>query len=517
MHKLFPYLIASFLFASCESTPPVEIDLLIKGATLIDGTGAEGFTGDIGIQADTLVFVGSPGNIRYLPKQTIDATGFVLAPGFIDPHTHAMEDLSDSIGKTNLNYLFQGVTTVFTGSDGRSPIELGKRLDQWDANGIGTNATMYAGFNSIRGRIMGMRDDPATPEELEQMKSLVAKAMDDGAMGLSAGLYYAPGSYASTEEVIELAKIAAQKGGVYDAHIRDESTYSVTLKGAIEESIRIAREAGIHSNIGHIKCLGVDVWDTSDEMIALIEAARAEGLSVSADQYPYPASGTSITGALVPTWVLADDPDPLPKFDNPALKAKIVADMQENLRKRGGPATLLITSAKDTSLVGKNLEEIAQAWQLDPIEAAIAIFRKGGAGLASFNMKDTDIENFMRQPWCMTSSDGSTGHPRKYGSFPRKIKTYVLEKQILSLEQMIHKSTGLTAETFGLEKRGLLKPGYYADLIVFQPEAVKDEATYEQPELLASGMHYVIVNGKIAVEKGNFTGLLAGRTLRNGK
>ena len=517
MMKLYPLFIATLLLVSCSTPTPVEIDLLIKGATLVDGTGAKGFTGDIGIQADTIVFVGTAGKMRYAPKQTIDATGYILAPGFIDPHTHAMEDLGDSIGKANLNYLFQGVTTVFTGSDGRSPIELGKRLDQWDANGIGTNATMYAGFNAIRGRIMGMRDDPATPEELEQMKSLVAKAMDEGAIGLSAGLYYAPGSYASTEEVIELAKVAAQKGGAYDAHIRDESTYSVTLKGAIEESIRIAREAGIHSNIGHIKCLGVDVWDTSDEIIALIEAARAEGLSVSADQYPYPASGTSITGALVPTWVLADDPDPLPKFNDPQLKARIVADMQENLRKRGGASTLLITSAKDKSLVGKNLEEIAQEWQMDPIEAAIEIFRKGGAGLASFNMQETDIENFMRQPWCMTSSDGSTGHPRKYGSFPRKIKHYVLERQVLSLEDMIHKSTGLTAANFGLDKRGLLKPGYFADLIVFRPEDIKDEATYEQPELLASGMHYVLVNGQIAVEQGNFTGQLSGRTLRNGK
>lgn len=517
MKRMYAYLLALLGFASCKSGEVQEIDILINGGTIVDGSGAKAFTGDIGIRGDSIVFVGSPNGVRYKAATTIAADGYIVAPGFIDPHTHALGDLGDSLGKANLNYLFQGVTTVFTGSDGRSPTELGQTLDEWDARGIGTNATMYAGFNTIRRRIMGMRDDAASPEELEQMKMLVAKAMDEGAIGLSAGLYYAPGSYAATEEVIALAKVAAAKGGVYDAHIRDESTYSVTLKGAVEESIRIAREAGIHSNVGHIKCLGVDVWNTSDEIIALINAAREEGLSVSADQYPYNASGTSITGALIPTWVLADDPDPLPKFDDPVLRPRIIADMQENLRKRGGASTLLITSAKEKSLVGKNLEEIAIEWQLDPIEAAIEIFRKGGAGLASFNMQESDIENYMKQAWCMTSSDGSTGHPRKYGSFPRKIRLYVNERKVLSLEEMIHKSSGLTAKTFGLEKRGVLQAGNYADLVVFKPEEVKDEATYEEPEKLASGMHYVLVNGKIALSEGQYTGLLAGRTLRNGK
>lgn len=517
MKRLIFFLFGLWMLNACQQSPDQELDLLIKQGTLLDGSGSPGFTGDIGILGDTIVFLGSASGKNYTARQTIDAKGFIIAPGFIDPHTHAMEDLGDSIGKANLNYLYQGVTTVFTGSDGRSPAGVGQRLDLWDNQGIGTNATLYAGFNTIRQRIMGMRDDAATAEELEQMKSLVDKAMDEGAIGLSAGLYYAPGSYAATEEVIELAKVAAAKGGVYDAHIRDESTYSVTLKGAIEESIRIAREANIHSNIGHIKCLGVDVWNTSDEIIALIEAARAEGLSVSADQYPYSASGTSITGALIPRWVLADDPDPLPKFDDPSLRPRIVADMQENLRKRGGASTLLITSAREKSFVGKNLEEIASEWQLDPIEAAIEIFRKGGAGLASFNMQDEDIENFMKQPWCMTSSDGSTGHPRKYGSFPRKIRLYVQEKGVLSLEEMIHKSSGLTAKTFGLDKRGILAPGNYADLIVFKPKEVQDQATYEMPQELASGMHYVIVNGKVAIAKGEFTGTLAGRTLRSGK
>lgn len=480
----------------------------------MDGSSQAAQVLDIGIKGDHIVFIGNALDTNLSAQKTIDASGYVVTPGFIDPHTHTLQDLSDSIKKYNLNFLHQGVTTVITGSDGGSVVEIGAKLKEWDQNGIGTNAALMVGHRTIRRLVMGMSDRIPSEEELSNLKSLVIKGMQEGALGFSSGLFYAPASFATTEEVIELAKEAARFNGIYDVHIRDESSYTIGLVAAIEETIEIARLAQIPANVSHIKALGVDVWGKSDTVVQIIEKARREGLKITADQYPYRASGTSFAATLLPRWVYANDPDFTPKLEDPELLPEILEGMAENLRRRGGPESLLFTFPKMDSIRGMTLAEVAQRWSLPPLEAAIEVLKGGGSSVASFNMNEADIHHFMKQPWVMTSSDGSNGHPRKYGSFPKKIKEYTLEKQVLSLHEMIQKSTSLTAETFQIEKRGRIQKGFYADIIIFQPEAVEPMATFEEPTEYAKGMEWVIVNGQIAIDQGEATMTLAGKAIQ---
>ena len=512
----YRYLVFCFLLClltACQQSSK-SFDILIQNGEIIDGTGKAKFKADIGINADTIAFIGTAKDTEYTAKQTINAEGYILSPGFIDSHTHAMADLSDSLKNHNLNYLLQGVTTVVTGSDGNSVIQIGDKLKEWEENGIGTNAAIMVGHRTIRQKIMSMRADEPTAEEMTNMKTLVARGMDEGALGFSTGLYYAPASFSTTEEVIELAKVASEKGGIYDAHIRDESSYTIGLLKAIEESIEIGREANILVNISHIKCLGVDVWEQSGEAIAMIEKAQKEGIKVTADQYPYQASGTHLERALLPKWVFADIEKFENKFDDPKLLPKIKEGMKENLRRRGGAKSLLLVFTKDKRIEGMNLEEVATKWDMPVIETAIKIIKNGSAAVASFNMQDSDIQNFMQQDWVMTCSDGTNAHPRKYGSFPKKIREYVLEKKTLSLTEMIRKSAGLTAEVFGIPKRGKLTQGYFADILVFKPERIKDNATFESPAEYAEGIDWILLNGAVVVEKGQFNEVLKGRVVR---
>jgi N-acyl-D-aspartate/D-glutamate deacylase len=297
--------------------------------------------------------------------------------------------------------------------------------------------------------------------------------------------------------------------------MRDESSYSIGLLGSIAETIQIAREAHIAVNISHIKALGADVWGKSGEAIAMIRKARAEGLHVTADQYPYSASGSSLTASLAPAWALdGGTPALIARFDDAATKDRVRAEMKENMRRRGGEDSFLLLSPRDAALRGKRLGEVARGWKKDPVEAAIEIIRNGGSAVASFNMTEPDIEAFMKEDWVMTCSDGSGGHPRKYGTFPRKLRRYVYERKTIGLEFMVRQSAGLTADTFKLKDRGYLRTGYFADLIVFDPKTVADVATYEEPERLSTGMKFVFVNGRAAVEDGKFTGTLAGVALK---
>ncbi len=504
--RLLPILLATgALFAQ-------DLDILIRNGSVLDGSGSAAISADIGITGDRIVFVGASAG-RYA-KREIDARGLVVAPGFIDPHTHTLADLNDPKRSRNDAYLMQGVTTVFTGNDGDGPVQTGATLRKWEQQGIGTNAALYIGQGAVRREVMGMSDAAPTNEQLQQMKNLIQRGMEQGAIGMSTGLYYAPGSFAKTEEVIELAKVAAAHRGVYDTHMRDESSYSIGLLGSVEETIRIGREAGIPVHISHIKALGRDVWGQSSEVIKIVRAARAQGVNITASQYPYIASGTSVTASLVPTWAEAGGQKALlNRLDDPAVRPRLLAEMAKNLDRRGGPASLLITATRDKQILGKTLEQIATGRKETPIDAAVEIIKAGGAGVASFNMRDDDVANFMREDWVMTCSDGSQGHPRKYGTFPRKIRKYVFEDHIITLPFAIRSSTSLTAQTFGLKDRGMLKNGYFADIVVFDPKTIRDLATFEHPEVLATGVRYLLVNGKLAVEDGQLTNALAGRTL----
>jgi len=502
-----------------ESQRISKLDTLIRGGSLIDGAGTDAVKADVGVAGDRIVFVGDAAKENLQADRVIDATGLIVAPGFIDPHTHADDDLFDPKRAANLAYLTQGVTTVFIGNDGRSRIPLGKALEQLQSQGVGTNVASFVGHGSVRQSVMGMSDAAPTPEQLEKMKSLVREGMDDGALGLSTGLYYAPGSYAKTEEVIELAKVAAERGGVYDTHQRDESSYTIGLLASIEEVIRIGREAKIPVHISHIKALGADVWGQSGKAVEIINRARAEGVDVTANQYPYVASGTGLSASLLPRWAEAGGrQETLKRIDDPAIRPKLIAEMEQNLKRRGGANSLLILSVSgggaDRSMVGKRLDEIAKSRGKGAVETALEIIKMGGAGVASFNMTESDIENFMKQPWVMTGSDGSSGHPRKYGTYPRKIREYVLNRHVITLPRMIQASSLQVAETFNLKDRGKLGPGYFADVIVFDEKTIADRSTYDKPEVFAEGVKYVIVNGKVAIDGGKYTGATAGRALR---
>ncbi|HEX7157760.1 MAG TPA: D-aminoacylase [Edaphobacter sp.] len=488
-----------------------QLDLLIVGGTIVDGSGAPARKADIGITGDRIAFVGAAGTRH--AKRELDATGLIVTPGFIDPHTHTAADLSDPKRSRNDAYLMQGVTTVATGNDGDSPRDIGATLATWQQQGIGTNAALFIGQGTVRREVMGMSDAKPTAEQMEQMKRLINAAMQQGALGISTGLYYAPGSFSGTEEVIELAKIAAQHGGIYDTHMRDESSYNIGLLASVRETIRIGREAHIPVMISHIKALGADVWGQSTDVIHLIDDARRDGVHVTASQYPYTASGTSVTAALIPRWAEAEG-NLLKNLDDPNLHARLISEMEQNLTRRGGPDSLLMTSARDKSIVGKTLGTIAKERNESPIDAAIQIIKAGGSNVASFNMKESDIENFMRQPWVMTCSDGSDGHPRKYGTYPRKVHEYVFARHVLSLEAAVRSSTSLPAQTLGLKNRGLLQPGYFADVLIFDPKTFNERATYEQPQLLANGVRYLAVNGQLAIDSGVRTTTLAGRPLK---
>lgn len=496
-------------------TDELKLDFLIKGGLVIDGTYRKPVKTDIGIRGDRIVFIGNSAKSKMLAAKTLDAAGMIVAPGFIDPHTHTLEDLSNPKSNSNENYLMQGVTTVITGNDGGGPVQVAQTLAKWEQQRIGTNAALLVGHNTVRRQIMAMSDSAPTIEQLAEMKNLVGQAMTEGAFGLSTGLYYAPGSFAKTEEVIELAKMAAEKGGIYDSHLRDESSYTIGLLGSIRETIRIGREAKIPVNISHIKALGRDVWGQSPAVIKLIRQARAKGIRVTADQYPYTASGTGITAALVPRWAESGgNAALLERIKDPQVRPRLLSEMETNLKRRGGAESILITGSRNRELVGKTLGALALQQKKSAIETALDIVSSGGASIASFNMNESDIENFMKLNFVMTGSDGSSGHPRKYGTFPRKLRQYVFEKKLITLPFAIRAGSALTAESFRIPERGRIKVGYFADVIVFDPKTVADRATYEQPEKLSTGMKYVIVNGKISIDEGKYTKVLAGRALR---
>ncbi|PYY24569.1 MAG: amidohydrolase [Acidobacteria bacterium] len=492
-----------------------NVDLLIRHGKLIDGSGGPPRVGDLGIRGDRIVFIGDAAKDGITAARFIDASGLDVAPGFIHPHTHTLDDLTSAQRHVNIAYLMQGVTTVITGNDGSSPLPIGSALQRWDQQGIGTNAALLVGMCSVRRQVMGMADAVPTAAQLEEMKQRVAQGMNGGGFGMSAGLFYAPCSFAATEEVIELAKVAAEKHGYYDTHMRDESSYSIGLLGSIRETIRIGREAKLPVHISHIKALGTDVWGQSAEAIRIIRAAKAEGIDVTADQYPYSASGTSLVPALVPRWAEAGGREQmLRRFDDPGTRPRLLTEMEQNLKRRGGAQSLLITASADSRATGKNLQQIADERHEAPLSAAIELIEAGSNDVASFNMSEADIENFMKQEFVTTGSDGSPGHPRKFGTFPRKIREYVLKRKVVSLPFAIRSSSTLTAESLGIEERGALRVGYFADVIVFDERTIADQATYDKPELLATGMRYVLVNGKLAVEDGKYNGSLAGKALR---
>lgn len=512
--SLFGFSAFSLFFLCTCSSHEEPFDFLIQDALVFTGENEDPKLLDIGIEGEFIVFVGEPG--KHTAKKIIKAKGLMLSPGFIDPHTHLESDLSSSEYKANISGLKQGVTTVFAGNDGNSPLPIGRKLELWEREGIGTNAGLFVGHGTVRRIVLGLKDKQPSEVKLEEMQSLVLKSMEEGAFGLSTGLFYAPGSFAKEDEVIALAKVAKEHGGIYDTHIRDESSYSIGLLESIGEAISIGEKTGIPVHISHIKALGTDVWGKSTEVINLIEDAQKRGVAVSANQYPYLASKTSFRATVIPRWAEDGGNEAmLERFSSNELRSRLLKEVAENIRKRGGAEALVFSQTQNPIYEGKSLKEFAQSRKLSEPEAAIAILtEEPGIGVISFNMVEEDLKNFMSRDWVVTGSDGGPGHPRKFGSFARKIGYYALNKNWINLAYAIHQSTGKTAHLLGLEKRGFIREGYYADIAVFDPKKFIDKATFENPHIEAEGISFVFVNGNLVINEGVFTGELKGKALR---
>jgi N-acyl-D-amino-acid deacylase len=505
--------------ATAGQTDAVAADVVLKNATLVDGTGQPARRGDVAIKDDQIVAVGKftwAGAARVL-----DCTGLVVAPGFIDLHTHSDTALTLKESSANLNYLAQGMTTAVTGNCGFGPVDVAGYFQTMEKQGIGSNVIHQVPHNAVRVKVMGNSNRAATALELKAMEDLVDKGMRDGAWGLSTGLIYDPGSYSKTEELSDLAAVAARHGGFYASHIRDEGT---GIFVALEEVLTIARKAGLRVHVSHIKVSGRAAWGKAAEVIALIRRARKEGIDITADQYPYPASSTSLAAMVIPAQFREGSAkDLLQRLDDPALGSKMKAAIEAKIEGRTGGKTLRIASyAPRTDWQGKDLDAISQMEKKSVLDIVLEIQRKGGAGVVSFGMNEEDVRLFMKQDFVATASDGSARvpdatvpHPRSYGTFPRKIGRYALEDKIISLEQAIRSASGLPADILKLPRRGYLKEGYFADIVVFDPKTFRDLATYDQPHQYSPGVRYLFVGGRLALSEGRFTGTLAGRVLRH--
>lgn len=505
---------------ACQTARPGEsaADLLVRGGTLVDGTGAPPRAADIAIDDGRVVAVLEPGAPGVAAARVIEAQGLIVAPGFIDPHTHAGGDLAsdDATRRANLPFAFQGVTTVVVGNDGAGSPDIAEQAARAREQGIGTNVAYLVGFGAVRSARLGMADRAPQPAELAAMRAATRRAMCEGAWGFSAGLYYVPQSYSRTDEVVALAREAGALGGYYDTHLRDESTYSITVTGALEEALRIGRESQLPVHVSHIKALGPAVWGQSAAMIKAIEAARANGQRVTADQYPWDASGTRISAALVPRWALEGGLEGLrERLSDPDDAERVRKGIIAGLARRGGAQRLLITGALGGIEIeaGQTLAEYSTKLSVDHVSGAIAILEKGDARVASFNMDEADIAAFARQDWVVTGSDGSSGHPRKYASFPKAYRDLVKGKAGMSLARFVQRSSAQTAAIIGLTDRGMIKAGLVADIAVFDPDAFEARATYESPKALSAGVRHLLVNGQVVIQDGEYSGILAGKPL----
>lgn len=506
MRRLWPLL----LLAACQPGPP-DFDVLIVGGAIYDGTGMPAAAGNIGIRGDRIATLAAPSGAS--AGVVIDASGLIVVPGFIDPHTHAFDTLIDPATSANLNYLTQGVTTVFIGNDGNGVLDLAESFARFERQGIGTNVAGLSGHGRLRTRAMGRANRAPTDTELDTMRTMLVSEMDDGSFGLSTGLYYVPGNYAETDEVVALARVAAENGGIYDTHLRSEGSYGDGLLAAIDEAIRIAREADVAVHISHLKALGKDVWGQSGAIIQRIDAARREGLHVTANQYPWHASGTRFGNALLPRWVLADSKErTAARLRDPELLPRILEEMQANLERRGGPEAMRV-SAPDSDYRGMTLAEIAAQLDKDPLNAAIEVVLGGDPSIASFVMSPADVDALATQPWVMTGSDGSSGHPRLYGTYPKAWQELVGRNR-MSIAGFVYRSSGLVAETFNICRRGLIRPGFFADIAVIDPDRFIAQADYDRPTELSTGVEYLLVNGAMVIAENNYNDSLPGRALR---
>jgi N-acyl-D-amino-acid deacylase len=526
------------------------LDILIKNGVVADGTGKPAFKADVGIVAGRIAVVAE--GIEREAKHTIEAQGLHLAPGFIDPHTHS--DLTLLVNPRAESKIRQGVTTEVVGNCGFSPAPLaGAAVEEAraEAKSVGLDVTWASmaeylerlrmpetavnvvplvGHNTVRGSVLGYDDVQPTPEQQAEMERLVAQTMEQGARGLSTGLFYPPGFYARTEEVIGLARVAARCGGIYATHIRSETS---RLFEAVAEAIEIGKQAEIQVQISHVKLEGYRNWEGADRLLAMLEDARLRGVRVGCDQYPYTA-GVSWLAYILPYWAQAGGAKAVgERLSDPEVRARLRKDWEENRAEwedRGGMrdwTDILITDCVPRPDVqGKNIAEIGADERKDPLETALdlIVVSEGQVECVCFGQLEDNVRILMRHPLVVVGSDGdalapygvlarSRPHPRYYGTFPRVLGRYVREEKVLSLEEGVKKMTSVTAERFGLSDRGVVREGAWADLVLFNAQTVADRATYTDPHQYPEGISYVVVNGVVVIDQGQHTGALPGQVL----
>ena len=514
---------ALLLLPVLVTAQPPAYDLILKGGRIVDGTASPWYAADLAITGDTIVRIAPA--INDPAKRVVNVKGLVVAPGFIDVHTHARRGIFEV--PTADNYVRQGVTTLIEGPDGGSPIPLAPFLDKVAATRITPNFAMFIGQGSVRSEIMGEVDRPATRDELEKMRALVRQGMEQGAFGLSSGLFYVPGAFTPTEEVIELARVAGALGGIYISHMRDEAK---GLQESVRETIAIGEKGGLPTQITHHKVVGKKYWGGSIATLRMIDEARARGVDATIDQYPYTASATSIGAALLPAWAGEGGREAtLKRLKDPATRAKIKAESVAIIRdERGGgdPKNVSVSACQfDPKLAGQNLAQITQGRGLavtleNAAETALWIVEQGGCGGIFHAIGEDDLQRILAHPATMVASDGEVAvfgrnvpHPRSYGTFARVLGLYVRDKKVLSLEAAVRKMSSFPAQRLGLADRGVLRQGLKADIAVFDAATIRDTATFEEPHSYAEGVSLVVVNGEVAFEDGKMTAARPGRIL----
>lgn len=538
-----------------------EYDLLIKGALIYDGSGAAAREGDVAIRGDKIVAIGKLK--KGLAAKVVQARGLAICPGFIDVHSHADDPLLNDLSlradvpalRMAHNMVMQGVTTVVVNQDGRSPLSIRAQRQQLERQGCGPNVILMVGHNTIRSIAMGHDYRRAATEmELERMKESLREGLEAGAFGMTAGLEYVPGRWSHPDELVSLAEVVAEAGGVYIAHERASGSGpmwyypSMTAEQSpgsmidnINELINVSAKTGVTTCITHIKARGKDYWGKSAQMIQLIEAARQQQIDIWADQYPYNTSGSDGQTVLLPPWAYdlahnASEQDRQPLTYTSLLqriladaerKTLLIKDIEYEIMRRGGAENIIVVEFPKAQYVQKSLAEVAKSLNLSAVEAVFWLQENGlqgqpgGATLRAFSLAEQDVINFMRQPWCMTASDGGLAmpnegtiiHARFYGTFPRKIGHYARDLQVISVSQAIHSCTGMPAKFLGLTNRGLIKPGYQADVVLFDPQKIADKATFVQPQVYPTGVKYVWINGQSVVLKGKLTQAYPGQVL----
>ncbi len=518
-----PLLAVAVVVALCGGDLRAQpaVDLLLAGGLVHDGSGQPPVRQDVGVTGERISFVGDAAAAGLDAAVVVDVEGLMVTPGFIDMHSHA--ELTEDYGRDALPFLHQGITTVAIGMDGGGTPEVAGLFARLEGR-IGVNAFTYAGHGAIRRRVIGEDDRPPTAAELDEMRALVRQAMSEGAFGLSTGLFYVPGYYATTEEVIELARVAAEFGGIYDTHDRDlGATYrGIGYLNSIREAIRIAESAGLRAIFSHFNAQGAHNYGRAPEGARLIEEARARGVEVAAAQHVYTATQSNLAAYTIPRWASNGGRDEmLERFRDPETVRRLDVETMEMLAIRGGAGKLLFADPRP-GLNGRTLAAVADEWAL-PVPAAVRrILAEGNAAVMNLDLYDIENTRYLaRQPWMMTCTDGRTPspaqnvtHPRVFGAFTRKLRQFVLDEEVIAMPFAIRSMTGLAADFLRLDDRGYLREGAVADIAVLDRDRIRDRATYDQPRQPSEGTVHVFVNGRFAIRDGEATGAPAGRLLR---